>query len=330
MAQHKAATDVTIAPLGERSLFEQAVRRYWMPVAAALVLGTLFVLYREHGREKGKSEQSATWAELFASLGEPDELETLADRLDGDPAADWARLQAVVALVGDRRLDEAARALEELRGTARNHPLGQDLYDFGDGRPPRSLLDHLAESIESQRAFEKAHPDLFANPPLPQDAPKVRLQTEKGDIVVGLYAEAAPSHVENFLTHCRSGFYDGTRFHKVVPGILIQGGDPNSKSEDRTTWGQGGSEPKLAPEPNDLHHFAGALSAAKLPGETHSSGSQFILTTDPAHHMDGEHVVFGAVVEGMDVVRTIASGVLSEGSGDQPETPVVLMGTTVL
>jgi cyclophilin family peptidyl-prolyl cis-trans isomerase len=330
MAQHKAATDVTLAPLGERTAFEQALRRYWMPVAAALLLGTVLVLYLEHGRAKGHVEKSAAWAELFASLGKPEELESLAGRLDGDPAAAWARLQAAVALVGDRRLDEAAQAVEELRQTARNHPLAQDLYDFGDGRPPRSILDHLAEAIESQRSFEKAHPGLFANPPLPEDAPRVRLQTDKGDIVVGLYAEAAPKHVENFLTHCGEGFYDGTKFHRVVPGFLIQGGDPNTKGEDRSTWGQGGAEPKLDPEPNELHHFAGVLSAAKLPGETQSSGSQFFITTDAAHHLDGEHVVFGAVVEGMDVVEAIAEGPLREGSGEEPETPVVLQATTVL
>jgi cyclophilin family peptidyl-prolyl cis-trans isomerase len=330
MAQHKAATDVTIAPLGERTLLEQIVHRSWMPVLAVTLAVTAWALYREHARKKDLHARDSAWTELFASSGAPEEYTALASRLGETPAAPWARLQAVRALVDEERFDEASVVLEELRQSAPDHPLSKDLLDFGDGRPPRSLLDDLSEAIEGQKGWVAEHPELFQNPPPPEDAPRVRLQTDQGDIVVALYQSEAPNHAANFLNLCGAKFYDGTRFHRVIPGLLVQGGDPNSRNEDRTAWGQGGPEAKIEPEPNDLHHFAGVLSAAKLPGEQQSSGSQFFLTTEKAHHFDGEHVVFGAVVEGLDVVRKISEGAIREGTGDQPENPATLTATEVL
>ena len=89
---------------------------------------------------------------------------------------------------------------------------------------------------------------------------------------------------------------------------MIQGGDPNTKDVDVDLWGQGGPGYKVDQEKNDLRHFRGYLSAAKMGADTQSSGSQFFITTGTPHHLDGLHVVFGKVLEGMDTVGIIESG----------------------
>jgi peptidyl-prolyl cis-trans isomerase B (cyclophilin B) len=158
----------------------------------------------------------------------------------------------------------------------------------------------------------------------------VRIETSAGAVELALLRDLAPKHVENFLKLCAEGYYVGTRFHRVQADFMIQGGDPNSKGDDRSSWGQGGPDHTIPAEPNDWHHFAGVLSGAKKPGDAESSGSQFFITTEPAHHLDGQHTIFGAVVSGMDVVRAIASAPLAEGKIDQPAEPVTIQSTTVL
>jgi cyclophilin family peptidyl-prolyl cis-trans isomerase len=133
------------------------------------------------------------------------------------------------------------------------------------------------------------------------------------------------------LKLCKEGYYDGTKFHRVVRGFMIQGGDPNSKDKDPSEWGQGGPDYTIAPEPSGLYHFAGVLSAAKKPGDKEESGSQFFLTSDPAHYLDGEHTVFGQVTAGQEVVRAIAQApVAQEGSRDRPLTPVAIDSVEVV
>src|SRR6185436_15276319 len=94
---------------------------------------------------------------------------------------------------------------------------------------------------------------------LPPDAPRVRLNTSKGPIVVGLYVDRAPKHAENFLKLCREGAYNGTKFHRVVRGSLVQGGDPNSVSGEPDSWGSGGPARAIVPENAPrLRHSKGA------------------------------------------------------------------------
>ena len=169
---------------------------------------------------------------------------------------------------------------------------------------------------------------LFSNPALPADAPRVRLNTSKGPIVVGLYVDRAPKHAENFLELCRKGFYNGTKFHRVVRGSLIQGGDPNSISGEPESWGQGGPGNSLEVETDPrLRHFKGALVAWKAPGETRSHGSQFFLTTADQNQMDGQTVVFGIVVDGFSTIEAIESGAVVE---DRPQDPATVESTEVL
>jgi len=125
-----------------------------------------------------------------------------------------------------------------------------------------------------------------------------RLKTERGDIVIELYADRAPRTVENFINLARSGFYDGTTFHRVIPGFMAQGGDP-------TGTGTGGPGYQFGDEfhPTLRHSGAGILSMANAgPG---TNGSQFFITLGPTPHLDNKHSVFGQVTEGMEVVRSI-------------------------
>jgi cyclophilin family peptidyl-prolyl cis-trans isomerase len=124
------------------------------------------------------------------------------------------------------------------------------------------------------------------------------LKTEKGDIVVDLFADRAPKTVENFVNLARSGFYDGTTFHRVIAGFMAQGGDP-------TGTGTGGPGYQFGDEfhPSLRHDSAGILSMANAgPG---TNGSQFFLTFGPTPHLDDKHSVFGKVSGGMDVLRSI-------------------------
>jgi len=125
-----------------------------------------------------------------------------------------------------------------------------------------------------------------------------RLKTQRGDLMVELYADRAPLTVENFINLARSGFYDGTTFHRVIPGFMAQGGDP-------TGTGTGGPGYQFGDEfhPTLRHSGPGMLSMANAgPG---TNGSQFFITFGPTPHLDDRHSVFGRVVEGMDVVRSI-------------------------
>ena len=125
-----------------------------------------------------------------------------------------------------------------------------------------------------------------------------RFVTQRGDIVCELYASDAPLTVENFVNLSRSGFYDGTTFHRVIPGFMAQGGDPEGT-------GRGGPGYQFRDEfsPSLRHDAAGVLSMANAGPNT--NGSQFFITFAPTPHLDGRHSVFGRVTAGMDVLRSI-------------------------
>ena len=136
-----------------------------------------------------------------------------------------------------------------------------------------------------------------------------RFKTQRGEFVVELFAADAPLAVENFVNLARSGFYDGTTFHRVIPGFMAQGGDP-------TGTGRGGPGYTFGDEfsPTRRHDGPGVLSMANAgPG---TNGSQFFITFGPTPHLDGRHSVFGRVTEGMDVVRS-----LRERDPDRDQNP---------
>lgn len=156
------------------------------------------------------------------------------------------------------------------------------------------------------------------------------LETSMGTIVCMFYPDRAPKSVENFETLVKKGFYDGTRFHRCIPGFMIQGGDPNSKDLAKSaTWGQGGNtddmgnEVNVPFEPSDIRHVRGVLSMAR--GEDKgSASSQFFIMHAVYPSLDGEYSAFGKVVEGLDVVDKIEEATGSQGGTVAPEKAVVL------
>lgn len=150
-------------------------------------------------------------------------------------------------------------------------------------------------------------------------APRVRLNTSQGPIVVELWSDVAPGHTENFLKLTRQGFYDGLSFHRILPGFVIQGGCPRGD-------GTGGPGWKVKAEFNDRPHDKGVLSMARS-GDPDSAGSQFFicLGRDHCRHLDGQYTAFGKVVEGLDVVDKIAAARLSDPRAGTPaEAPTIV------
>ena len=132
----------------------------------------------------------------------------------------------------------------------------------------------------------------------------VNIETNHGKISFGLLRELAPETVRNFEKLTKDGFYDGTLFHRVIPGFMIQGGDPNTKTNNKGSWGMGGPGYNIKAEFSSRSHLRGIVSMARS-SDPNSAGSQlFILTSDCAF-LDREYTVFGQVTEGMDIADKI-------------------------
>jgi peptidyl-prolyl cis-trans isomerase B (cyclophilin B) len=132
------------------------------------------------------------------------------------------------------------------------------------------------------------------------------IETKFGKIVFKLLPELAPEHVRNFVKLAQSGFYDGTLFHRVIPGFMIQGGDPNTKTPDKSKWGMGGPGYTIKAEFNTRSHLRGIVSAARAM-DPNSAGSQFFIVTSDSTFLDRQYTVFGEVLEGMNVADQIVS-----------------------
>ena len=130
------------------------------------------------------------------------------------------------------------------------------------------------------------------------------IKTTLGNIELEFLEDVAPGHTKNFKDLANKGFYDGTIFHRVIPGFMIQGGDPNSKSEDRSAHGTGGPGYTIKAEFNDTPHDRGVLSMARSQ-DPNSAGSQFFIVVKDAHFLDGKYTAFGRVLSGMDVADKI-------------------------
>ena len=172
-------------------------------------------------------------------------------------------------------------------------------------------------------------------PVVPPSAPgpKAIIKTKFGDIHIKLYPDVAPNHVENFIKLAKSGFYDGTIFHRVIPGFMIQGGDPNTKNSLRKdTYGQGGPKDEkgnpilLKAEFSDIPHKRGIVSMARA-NEPDTAGSQFFVVVEPSPFLDGKYTVFGEVVKGLGVADKIVS--VAKNDHDLPNERIEMTVTIV-
>ena len=141
------------------------------------------------------------------------------------------------------------------------------------------------------------------------------IETSLGKIEIEFMEDVAPGHVNNFKKLAKEGFYNGTTFHRVIPGFMIQGGDPNSKSDDRSRHGTGGPGYSIKAEFSDVPHERGILSMARSQ-EPDSAGSQFFIVMKESSFLDNNYTVFGKVLNGMDVADKIVNS--PRDSADNP------------
>ncbi len=133
------------------------------------------------------------------------------------------------------------------------------------------------------------------------------IKTKFGDMEVKFLPDVAPKHVENFIKLAKSGLYNGTIFHRVIPGFMIQGGDPNTKdSMKKNTYGQGGPGHNVKAEFSDLPHKRGVLSMARAQ-DPDSAGSQFFVVVEDSRFLDRKYTIFGEVVKGIGVADKIVA-----------------------
>jgi len=147
------------------------------------------------------------------------------------------------------------------------------------------------------------------------------LQTSKGTIIIRFYPDKAPNHVKNFVDLAEKGFYNGTKFHRVIPGFMIQGGDPNTKDPNREdSYGTGGPGHTVNAEFNDRKHVRGVLSMARS-ANPNSAGSQFFIMLGDAPSLDNKYTGFGKLIKGDDVLGKIGDTPVGPNRSGEPSKP---------
>ncbi len=154
----------------------------------------------------------------------------------------------------------------------------------------------------------------------------VIINTKFGKIIFKLLPDDAPETVRSFVKLAKSGFYDNTLFHRIIPGFMIQGGDPNTKQADKSNWGMGGPGYSINAEFSSRSHLRGIISMARGT-DVNSAGSQFFIVTSDSTFLDRQYTVFGEVIEGMDVADKIVN--LPKNENDCPLEDVKMDKVTV-
>jgi peptidyl-prolyl cis-trans isomerase B (cyclophilin B) len=147
------------------------------------------------------------------------------------------------------------------------------------------------------------------------------IKTSEGEMVVQFWTDAAPNTIENFKKLARAGFYDGTIFHRIVKGFMLQGGDPNSKDPSKEeSYGQGGPGYKIKAEFNHHSHNRGVMSMARGP-DPDSAGSQFFICLAPVPRLDGQYTTFGKLIKGEDVLAEIGNTPVTKNNMGEMSKP---------
>lgn len=152
------------------------------------------------------------------------------------------------------------------------------------------------------------------------------IKTAHGELVLGFWPDVAPNTVENFKKLAREGFYDGTAFHRIVKGFMIQGGDPLTKDAAREShWGTGGPGYKIKAEFNEKPHVRGVISMARSQ-DPNSAGSQFFICLAEARFLDRQYTAFGALTRGDEVLEKLGSTPTGPGGGGEKSKPLQRQG----
>ena len=164
-------------------------------------------------------------------------------------------------------------------------------------------------------------PKSYTTPPPPPAKEVAVIKTAAGEMVVEFWPDVAPKTVENFITLAKKGFYDGTAFHRIVKGFMIQGGDPKSKDAAlEAEWGTGDPGYKINAEFNDRKHVTGVLSMARS-ASPDSAGSQFFICLGEASFLDGKYTAFGKIIKGEDVLKKLGETPVGTSRGGEESKP---------
>jgi cyclophilin family peptidyl-prolyl cis-trans isomerase/thioredoxin-like negative regulator of GroEL len=312
--------------------------------AAALAIELqLSVWLEEHDRVDGlfrrlvraepeRTDLGLAWVRYFTRLGRSDRVSEIYTELtDVYPDSAEFFIERVRIIKQENQYDRALELLEEREFDAAAHPeayLLQSELLFAANRfaealgaidaIPQGVIDarsDIASAAGRIRADRERYVELWereqtirAAEEAADDLPRVELIiADRGRIIIELFENEAPNTVANFISLIGQGFYDGTRFHRVEMNFMAQGGDPNTREGAEGEPGHGGPGWRIADEhtrEDHRMHFADSIAMAKMPAPD-TAGSQFYLNHTPTPHLNGRHTVFGRVLEGQDVVRSI-------------------------
>ncbi len=238
-----------------------------------------------------------SWSDYYLRTNNYDRLIAVLSIVPADPNDDpEAVLTLSRCLFAQHQFREALDTLESIpvEATAQNTALSKQ-------------IDQLRNNCESYAELWPFEQVIRSTEEAADDLPRVELVTARGRIVVELFENEAPNTVANFISLVEAGFYDGTKFHRVIQNFMAQGGDPNTKPGATGTPGQGGPGYRIPDEhtrEGARNHFAGSLAMAKT-NAPHSAGSGFYLTHEPTPDLNGKYTVFGRILEGLDVARSL-------------------------
>lgn len=183
----------------------------------------------------------------------------------------------------------------------------------------KKILEEVNHILTNQEMTD-IQAKVMMTPPEPVNpGEKAIIETPYGKMVAELYTDKAPNHAANFKRLAKAGYFNGTTFHRIIPGFVIQGGDINSRDADKSNDGMGGPGYTVDAEFNDIKHVAGILSMARAQ-DPNSAGSQFFVCAGTIPHLDRKYTVFGNVVEGLDVIEKIVNQ--PRDSHDNPKEPI--------
>lgn len=226
--------------------------------------------------------------------------------VDGKALGEHGNQAPLVLKAGEKKTIEVELG-KELKATAD--------FELGWGDLPAKKVRMLEAAPKDLKFMDEA-----ATPTAELTKYWVLMHTNRGDILVEFWPDVAPGHVRNFLDLAAAGFYNGTTFHRVIPGFMIQGGDPDGT-------GSGGGPRKLKAEFNAKKHLRGVLSMARSQ-DPNSASSQFFIMHDTAPSLDGAYSAFGKVVFGISAVDAIVN--TPRGAGDRPKSPQVMQSVIVV
>ena len=340
MAKHKAATEITIIQ-EERSGFAELVDRYkWHGLGLMIALGAV-IFWRASSESSAVEQDRAAWAPLhkaFAKQGATTK-ETIAainqtTSSGDDVVKSVANLLQAGLLASEGEFEDAGTAVDFASQTAPAF-LKTLKVPAGENGEEQTILSSLTGALEREEEWKiKFHNQVYTNV-LPEDAPRYKVETTAGTVVIGLHIKDAPAHAKNFMSQVAEGVYDGTLLHGpaidganlAIPGV--RGGDLKTKdSEDSTTWGQETSDGVLNREGTDLTHEKGAVAAIIAEGQRKSSPTQFMILTEANHRNDSRYTVFGKVVEGLEIIEGLAELPLREGEAAIFEDPAKFISIT--